>query len=177
MVTLVTHKAFLWFRLKRTKRSPLSRPSSPIAAHWGRAAHDNWETSQCGCTCADKRSDWPLGLYSMKTGTSLSNTDLSLFSLKDHLCKRRDFNHSGTPRIPGCIGGWDGLEEENYEKTLTNSLKMFWYFSCKCSTHNVGLEFRVRCSTRGDWQEKRLRMGDVSNLKLGSIEFGRGASS
>ena len=118
MVTFVTHKAFLWFRLKRTKRSPLSHPSSPIVAHWGRAAHDNWETSQCGCTCAVKRS---LGLYSMKTGTSLSDTDLYLFSLKDHLCKRRDFNHSGTPRIPGCIGGWDGLEEKNYEKTL-------WFF-------------------------------------------------
>ena len=121
MATFVTHKAFLWSRLKRTKRSPLSHPSSPIVAHWGRAAHDNWETSQCGCTCADKRSDWPVGWYSMKTGTCRSNTDLSLFSLKDHLCKRRDFNHSGTPRIPGCIGGWDGLEEKNYENTL-------WFF-------------------------------------------------
>ena len=121
MVTFVRHKAFLWFRLKMTKRSPLSRPSSPIVAHWGRAAHDNWETSQCGCTCADRRLDWSVGLYSMKTGTCRLNTDLSLFSLKDHLCKRRDFNHSGTPRIPGCIGGWDGLEEKNYEKTL-------WFF-------------------------------------------------
>ena len=166
------HKAFLWFRLKRTKRSPLSHPSSPIVAHLGRAAHDNWETSQCGCTCADRRLDWSVGLYSMKTGTCRSNTDLSLFSLKDHLCKRRDFNHSGTPRIPGCIGGWDGLEEENYENTLwffyqlTNFWERFWYFSCKWSTHNVGLEFGVRCSTRGDWQEKRLRMGDMRHAVI-----------
>ena len=49
---------------------------------------------------------------------------------------------------------------------LTNFWERFWYFSCKCSTHNVGLEFGVRCSTSGDWQEKRLRMGDMRHAVI-----------